>query len=172
MTLPTQSYLNECFSYDPLTGVVMWRERPREHFKSDGSHKIVNARCANKQAFTSVDKDGYLITTLNGKQVKAHRVIWKMIYGTEPKHIDHDDHNRANNAQLNLKESSYAQNNRNKVKYARNSSGHTGIHQTPEGTWMARLGKRYLGTHPTLEEAIKARATVLSSDGYSSSHGK
>lgn len=33
------SYLKQRFVYDPDKGTLHWRERPREHFKTDGSFK-------------------------------------------------------------------------------------------------------------------------------------
>lgn len=33
--LPDRAYLQECFTYDPLTGTLFWKDRPRSHFNSD-----------------------------------------------------------------------------------------------------------------------------------------
>jgi hypothetical protein len=45
----TPEYLNECFTWD-YEGNLTWKERPRSHFKTDGSYKGFLTNYANKQA--------------------------------------------------------------------------------------------------------------------------
>ena len=50
--LPDQAYLLECFKYDPLTGDIVWANRPIHHFKTEGAFKKFNTQYADKPAFT------------------------------------------------------------------------------------------------------------------------
>ena len=47
-TLPEQSYLRECFNYDPVTGLLRWRERPRAHFRRELDWKGWTKRYAGR----------------------------------------------------------------------------------------------------------------------------
>ena len=42
----TLEFLNECFSLNSETGVLTWRERPREHFKSEQAFRARNLSVA------------------------------------------------------------------------------------------------------------------------------
>ena len=46
----TFSYVNECLSYNPETGDLTWKHRPKEHFKTDALCKIFISKCAGKVA--------------------------------------------------------------------------------------------------------------------------
>ncbi|EKF16891.1 HNH endonuclease, partial [Nitratireductor pacificus pht-3B] len=49
---PTVETLRELLVYDPETGILTWKVRPRRHFKTDGAWKGWNARYAGKLAGT------------------------------------------------------------------------------------------------------------------------
>lgn len=40
----------ECLSYDPDTGIITWRERPKSHFKTMRSWASFNAKLAGSEA--------------------------------------------------------------------------------------------------------------------------
>ena len=40
--LPSAEELHRVLAYDPLTGILTWKERPRADFKTDRSHKVWN----------------------------------------------------------------------------------------------------------------------------------
>lgn len=48
--LPDAAFLRECLSYDPLTGMLTWRKRPRHHFPSEPAHGTWNTRWAGRPA--------------------------------------------------------------------------------------------------------------------------
>ena len=81
---------------------------------------------------------------INSKPYKAHRVIWKMVYGSDPHYIDHINGDRTDNRISNLRSVTKAQNNRNKRLRSDNKSGVTGVHwYNPRNKW--RVDVRYNG---------------------------
>lgn len=170
MKLPSQEYLHECLWYYPITGDLLWKTRPLEHFKCERDWKAWNGRYAGHRALTSVTKQGYLQGSLNNKHVKAHRVIFKMLHGWEPEQIDHDDHNRANNVPDNLLAATAQSNNRNRGISSRNTSGATGVHFA-KGKWNVHVGGKYHGRFETFEAANEAAKTERLNSGYHINHG-
>ena len=102
--LPPAAYLRECFSYDPLTGVLTWKHRPLSHFVSPTYAARWNARYAGTRAGCPGTK-GYLVLDVNKRQLKAARVIWRLVTGVDPAPLqpDHIDHDPVNNAWCNLR---------------------------------------------------------------------
>ena len=89
--LPNAEYLRECFDYDPKTGVLMWRERPQEHFKTKARWVSWNKRYPGKPA-GSIDAGGYLKVVIGGAQRRIHRVVMKWMTGEDPRgEVDHID---------------------------------------------------------------------------------
>jgi HNH endonuclease/AP2 domain len=156
--LPTYEYLNKCFSYDPTTGVLTRKTRPREHFKSVASWKITNAQFAGKTV-TTLDGKGYICVSLDQRTYRAHRVIWAMTIGEWPeKELDHINGVTDDNSLGNLREASRSQNLRNTKKPRKNTSGAKGVTWDKSRTrWIARInanGKaHHLGRFKTFEEA-------------------
>lgn len=173
----TQSYLKECFDYDPLTGILTWRTRPEFHFSRLQDCKTWNIRFAGK-AIGGKDGRGYLHVSIDGKLYRCHRIIWKWMAGKWPvDQTDHKDHDRANNRRLNLREVSNAENRRNLPLSSRNKSGFTGVYwgEAP-GKWRTRItvnGKLiHLGYFTKLGDAIAARKTANIKYGFHENHGK
>jgi hypothetical protein len=107
--LPSQEYLRECFDYDPQTGALRWRVRPRGHFSNDHIEASWNTRRAGTIA--GALSDGYRLVWINSEAFKAHRVIWKLVAGEEPaSQIDHLNNDRSTNSPKNLREASNQQN--------------------------------------------------------------
>jgi len=71
----TPEIVREFFVYDIFTGKLYWKYRDRKWFKSDGPYKTWNKRFAGKEAFTSIDANGYRHGTLFGRPQYAHRII-------------------------------------------------------------------------------------------------
>jgi hypothetical protein len=126
--LPTPEYLREALDLNPRTGLLTWRFRPRHHFQSEREHKRWNTRYAGTPALSFLDKNGYKIGLLDRTKVKAHRVIWVMTYGREPKdQIDHINNNRSDNSLTNLREASQSENSRNRRLHRNNIFGLKGV---------------------------------------------
>ena len=162
--LPTQEYLLECFRYDLVTGLLYWKERPLHHF--DGNKRIMksfNSRFKNKLVGV-ISKEGYLKTGIGDIKFYNHRIIWKLIYGTDPVNIiDHINGNKLDNRIENLREATKSENNRNRNildKY--NKSGHRGVYF--DKVRLKRVAQItvnnktiFLGRFNSIEEAIEAR---------------
>ena len=176
MPLPSQAELQILFDYDPSTGILTWRPRPPSMFSSKAMCDGWNKRYAGKQALTA-KSNGYFIGAINNQMVKAHRVIWKFVYGVETPFIDHIDHDRSNNRLMNLRKATRTENQQNCKKKSTNKSGTTGVwwNAVKQG-WDASIGlngrKKNLGRFKTKQEAIQARADAEILYNYHSNHGR
>jgi hypothetical protein len=154
--LPSHKHLKECFRYDSKTGKLYWNRRPTRHFVSDSVCNWWNARYAEQEAFTAISTHGYFYGNFEGQHYLAHRIIWKLVSGSEPPPIvDHKDRDRKNNRWFNLREASKGQNNVN-------SSLSAGVSfDKARNKWAARTKKNgkmvHLGRFETWQEARQAR---------------
>jgi len=80
-------------------------------------------------------KNGHLRTLIKRKPYFVHRIIFMMHHGFVPEFIDHIDGNPANNLIENLRPATRSQNNLNRGKHKRNTSGYKGV------TWVASAGR-------------------------------
>jgi hypothetical protein len=114
------------FNYDKETGV----------FTRAGSDKPCGTLCK---------KHGYIVVSVCGKQVRAHRLAWFMVAGKLPESdIDHIDGNRANNAWSNLRIATPSQNIANARLRKDTSSGYKGVtYHRATGKWLARIRVNY-----------------------------
>lgn len=72
------------------------------HFHYDNGHITRDDR---KNSNGSLDKDGYLIIKVKGRQFKAHRIAWLLCKGDFPvMELDHINHDRLDNRIENLRE--------------------------------------------------------------------
>jgi hypothetical protein len=148
--------------YEPNTGLLYWMPRPIHFFKTEKDFRRWNTVYADKEAFTSDNGDGYKCGSVLGKNTRAHRLIWLMVYGWLPEQIDHINRDRSDNRIDNLRAANASENMRNQKCAASNRSGHAGVHwYSPTRKWCARItheGKRiFLGYFNELSEAIAAR---------------
>lgn len=144
--LPPADLLRALFSYDPLTGIVVWKMRPAY------TRVVVGSEVKSKFA------SGYIRVTIKGSTYRLHLIIWKMVTGEDPVvEVDHWDLDKANNRWINLREASRSQNGMNIGLTKRNTSGFKGVSRVPCGKWKASIryqGKLiYLGHHDTPEAA-------------------
>jgi hypothetical protein len=156
-TLPSQEYLRQCFDYDPETGVLRWRERPIEHFKSVQAWRAWTTKYAG-QPF-GCQSNGYVLGGLGGVNWFAHCIIWKLVHDEEPPEVDHRNRVRDDNRLDNLRAASSSQNKHNSPARQGNVSGFKGVSRN-WGKWAARIcvDRRTicLGSFSTPEEASAA----------------
>ena len=156
-TLPSVEYLHQCFDYDPVTGLLQWKQRPEKHFQNVRSFKTTTKRYAGQIA-GSLSVYGYVLIHLDGKEVHASRIIYKMHHLVDPGIIDHKDRDRTNNKLANLRNVTNIQNARNRSE-TRETRCLPGV-KTVGRKFQARIGteRRYihLGTFNTAEQAHTA----------------
>jgi len=135
-------------SYSPETGLLSWV-------------KTSHGRVAGKTT-GYLKPSGYLYVSYEGKQVMAHRVIWKIMTGAWPEHqVDHINGMKTDNRWANLRSATCAENSRNGPKRSTNKSGFKGVHWCKsEQRWVAQIRRNYkkfrLGAFATPEEAHAA----------------
>lgn len=145
------------FSYCRITGVVSWI--------ADGTP----VRCYNHM--------GYLVLKLNDKVIRIHRLAWLLETGKLPsKHIDHINHDRADNRWANLREADHIINGRNRSLNKDSTSGVCGVYVDKSGkVWTAKIkvfGKRlHCGTFCEKHLAVKARKHAEKIYGFHENHG-
>jgi len=179
--LPDQAILLKLLCYDPETGKLYWRERTAADCSAnrfpDRAANAFNAQFAGKEAFTAKEGGGYHHSLIRGTSYKAHRIIWKMVYGEDPNEIDHANGDRADNRLCNLRNVTRTQNNRNARRRRDNVSGATGVcwHEAT-GKWAASVSldgdKVHLGLYSSRESAINARAKAAERYGFDPNHGR
>lgn len=162
--LPDTEVLRQLLRYDEKNGDLYWKDRDISMFVDERSFNSFHSQFANEKAGSLKTKEGgkYIVINLFGKTTLAHRVIWKMHYGTDPPPIlDHIDGDGTNNKIENLREATIHQNGWNSKKSKRNNSGFKGVSfNTEKKKWRAAIhveGKtRLLGYFNTPEEAGEA----------------
>ena len=132
MVGPSKEDLRKRFSYDPLTGVLVWKPIPVRPGNERGCRSW-NTKYAGTVAGSiwrgSQNEEGpYLKVTLDGKTYPVHRVIWCLVTGQWPKgQIDHADLDGLNNSWRNLRDASRSQNQANVAAPRTNTSGFKGV---------------------------------------------
>ena len=172
--LPPQDYLLKRLRYEPETGKLYWRERAVEEFPSQRHALTWNTRYANQEAMcTEIKSSGYLQGYINNVPYIAHRTIFKMLHGTEPYEIDHDDHNRKNNRPNNLVAVTHEKNSQNQTPRKNNTSGCMGVSWQPHANkWKVKISNKHIGYANTFEEAVAMREQAMIDHNYHPNHGK
>lgn len=130
------------------------------HYHSDGSI----TRDDRPNSGGSLDKDGYLIIKVKGKQFKAHRIVWLLNYGRFPKkEIDHINRKRTDNRIENLREADRQLQVENTERHPNRDTGVIGVYVDRTKGLKKRYafghkGKTYRFT--TVDEAVAARAEI------------
>lgn len=145
--LPSLEILNEHLNYDPDTGQFIR--------KKSLSNRVVVGSVAGSLHRMS----GYILIRINGKRYSAHRLAYKMYYGSDPVDmIDHIDMDRSNNRINNLRDATNAQNQGNSKVRKDNVSGIKGVcWSSTRNKWFAQIKynnkQLFLGRYKTKEEA-------------------
>ncbi len=161
MTVLTQARLRELLSYDPETGIFVWRVKPARRI------------AAGSVAGCRRTVYGYVLIGVDGAIYPAHRLAWLYVHGVWPsEYTDHVNADRADNRLANLRECTPGENQSNRRRNKNNASGFKGVVFHPAtGKWRACVragGKCFsLGLHATKEQAHAAYC-----DGASRHHGE
>lgn len=160
--LPSQSELKEYFRYDSESGKLYWAKKTGRGTRL--GHEVGNIA------------DGYRQTSFKKNKLLVHRIIWKLVYGTDPSELDHINGDRADNRIENLRSIDRSKNTRNKKLWSKNSTGQYGVVKHSQVGWIAQIGvngeTKYLGWYKTKKEAIEARKAAEIKYGYHKNHGR
>lgn len=175
--LPPSEELQKLLVYDQLTGQLFWKPRPIEHFTKASRGRTWNTRFAGTPALIIKSQRGYLTGSLNSQRVYAHRVIWKLVHGTEPAEIDHINGDRHDNRLSNLRAVDRTTNGRNLARKSNNTSGVNGVYWIKRDRVWGAFGKIdrkmfTIGRYATLNEASAARAKWDRENGFHPNHGR
>ena len=158
--LPPLDYLKECFSYDRETGVLTRKK----------------GRLKGKEV-KGINKAGYYRVMLEGVSYNAHRIVWKMVHGSDPEHIDHINGVQGDNRVENLRNVTHQENHRNTKRKKNNRSGVTGVQWADANKkWRSTIfidGQNiHLGLFTDKIDAIYARYWAERDAGYHENHGR
>lgn len=158
---PPQAFLAECFDYEPTTGALTWKARPRHHFLTESKWKRHLSLDVGREAGT-LNTHGYRVVRLtyggSAGLFPVHRVIWTLLNGTDASVVDHINGDRSDNRQANLRELSQSENVRKKAPV---KGGLRGAHyDKARGKWLSQIridgSQRFLGRFDTEQEAHEA----------------
>jgi hypothetical protein len=141
----TAQELRERLQYDPNTGRWTWLKSPRSGWVG--------------RPAGSLDAKGYWCIKIDGKSYKSSRLAHLYMTGEWPEEeMDHIDGKSWNDCWTNLRPATRYENNANRQMRVDNSSGVVGVFwNKTNNKWIAQLGKLYLGSFDTIEEATAAR---------------
>lgn len=146
----TAERLRGVVSYDPETGVFVWKVNP--------SNRRVGDECGD------IKKDsGYRLISVDCRRYRAHRLAWLYMTGAWPtEQVDHKNGVRSDNRWSNLREATQRQNSANMMR-RNNKTGVKGVirYQGPKhvrfrANIMVDGHTNYLGSFKTLEAAAEA----------------
>ena len=157
-------------------GRLFWKHRPRDMFRDDRSFCTWNARFAEREAFTTRHSEGYLVGTLFGEQMYAHRIVAEIVFGSvEDAEIDHINGNRSDNRPENLRVVNRQENRLNCRTPVTNSTGVVGVYRARD-KWRASIQhdgmQRHIGTFESFAEAVAARRDAEVNFGFHANHGR
>lgn len=167
--LPEVSRILQLMTYNPQTGLFTYRHCPN-------MGATWNKRCQGRPALTYNNGNGYVCGIIDGQKVYAHRVAWKVTYGSDPEFIDHINGDRSDNRISNLRSVSNTENARNTRRHVSNKTGVMGVHwYKAYSKWQVYIGYKprvNIGYFSCLGEAIKARRKAEKENAYHPNHNR
>lgn len=174
--------LGRLLRYDPETGLLFWKYRELDLFKStprrprEVTAPQWNSRCAGKQAFTYTNSHGYLSGIIFHVSYTAHRVAWALHHGEWPSYdIDHINGIRSDNKISNLRVVNPSENAKNQRLPKNNTSGRIGVSKTRNNNWQASIKVNrkvmHLGTFKDFTAACDARLAAEEKLKFHPNHG-
>lgn len=177
----TQYLLKELLYYNPITGIVLHKERRVKWFPREPDCRTWNTRnsgnCAGYKS-TTLDQKTYKKISLFGKVYMLHRVIWMYSYGDWPKYqIDHVNGDSLDNRLLNLRDVTSAENSRNTKLHKNNKSGVNGVSWCRVmNKWRARIkfkgNEVLLGYFDNISDAKNVLLQEREKLGFHPNHGR
>ena len=165
IALPSVEYLRACFDLDEDAGVLIWRVRPRDHFRTQRGWRAFNSQQAGKRCGVTTS-GGYKIVMVAKRLFKVHRIIFAIYYGRLPGFdVDHKDGDPTNNRPSNLREATATQNQLNKAAWKRVASGVKGVYPK-DGRYCAKIRKPggesvWLGMFDSVDAAKAAHRAAV-----------
>ena len=169
--------VHSLFYADYDKGLLFWKPRPIEMFKTKRSFTIWNVRFANKEALASRHIDGYKHGQIHGKPYLAHRILFAMKNGYWPEYIDHINGIRNDNRIENLRSVNMQQNACNTKISNKNTSGCVGVSwNSRDKRWTAYINantkRKALGNFVNLDDAVNCRKEAQKRFDYHPNHGR
>lgn len=176
--LPDVELLRKLLNYNPETGVMIWKARPEEDFRSRPAFVQWNKRNVGNPALASVGTHGYAHGAINGMQYYAHRILWKLHTGADPiAELDHINGIRTDNRIANLREVSRLLNTQNRKLRSDCKHGVPGVHWHDQcQKWKVTINNAkqrvYIGVFVDFDEAVAARRAAEVKYGFHPNHGR
>jgi len=160
-----QKTVTDHFSYDPLSGSF----RRKKKTINGNPNPDGEAGWVEDQSVVS-----YRRVSFKGKRYFVHNLIWLYMTGFLPlRKVDHIDGEGLNNKWENLRLVDERRNMENKRRYANNKSGYVGVYyRKDKGVWHAQIGRSYLGSFASVEDALMARKKAERERNYHKNHGR
>lgn len=139
----------EYLDYDPMTGVLRWKEGRRHAGREAGCISV------------TLQGRSYRIVKIGGRQFYAHRLAWRIMTGEWPEHeVDHINRDSLDNRACNLRAATGAQNGQNRGLDKRSVTGVPGVsfHQGRQQYRVlvqANRKRHFLGWFDRLDDAAR-----------------
>lgn len=176
---PSLQLVLESFKYNPNSGILTWRKRPRNHFNACFAMTRCNNVYSGLEAggihFNKKGQKHYRRVKFLGSSIFTHHIAWAIQTGEWPKSIDHKDGNGLNNKWDNIIEASSLENMKNLRLYKNNKSGVPGVYKNGK-RWRADIRHDnkliHLGSFADKFDAICIRKSAEHQYGFSLNHGE
>ena len=169
--------LRKLIDYNPETGALTWKARPRWMFPINRIYKAWNTKFAGKPALNSPDRNGYKIGAIFNSMYKAHRVAFVIHHGYWPDCVDHINGDGGDNRIENMRDVDQTGNGRNKAMLCTNTSGFNGVYWSKVSSqWSAYITVNRkainLGRFDSFGDAVEARKRANKKYGFHENHGR